>query len=113
MMLRHSGGDFFGSRKTSILFNSPDKRMSPTGSGALQGATEENAAAGGTGKTLERRDWDALGEGPHGNVLYIINNMCLYLRSVTTCCCHSYAAIRIKRAAGCIYTASLCGSEST
>lgn len=70
-------GFFFGSCKTSIFFNSPDKGMSPTGSGASWGAAGGNAAAGGTGETLERRDWDALGGGPHGNVLYIINNMCL------------------------------------
>lgn len=87
MMLRHAGGDFFGSCKTSILLNSPDKGMSPTGSSASWGAAGGNAAAGGTRETLERRGWDALREGPHGNALYIINNMCLCLWSVTACCC--------------------------
>lgn len=48
-----------------------------------RGATERNAASGGSGNTLERWGWDALGEGPHGNVLYIINNPCLCLWPVT------------------------------
>lgn len=49
------------------------------------------------------------GRSPWQCILYIINNFCLYLRPVTACCC----AIRVKRAAGCIYTASLRGSRST
>lgn len=76
-MLRHAGGIFFRSCKTSVLFIHPDKGMSPTGSGASRGAIPGNADGGGTGESLERRDWDALGEGAHGNVLYVINNMCL------------------------------------
>lgn len=68
MMLRRTGGDFLGSCNTSIVLSSPDKGVSATG---------RCAAAGGTGETPERPDWAASGEGPHGNVLYIINNPCL------------------------------------
>lgn len=88
MMLRHAGGDFFGSCKTSILLNSPDKGMSPTGSSASWGAAGGNAAAGGTRETLERRGWDALREGPHGNALYIINNVSLFMVSDSLLLCH-------------------------
>lgn len=72
-----------GSCKTSILSNSADQGMSPTGSGTSWGATRKNVASGGSGDTLERWGWDALGEGPHGNVLSIINNPCLCLWPVT------------------------------
>lgn len=71
MMLGHAGGDVFGSCKTSILFNSPDKGMSAPASRALWGATGGNAAAGGNGETLERWDWECLrGRSPWQCVVY-------------------------------------------
>lgn len=99
-------GSFLVAVKHPLYSTLQIRRWQPQGAAVPHGAP---VLLAGMGRALERQEWDASGEGPHGNVLCIINNTCLCLWSVTACCC----AIRGKGAAGCIYTARLCGSQST